>query len=215
MKHAESRETFAVAEQAVPPEGVLPLLADLEARGRFGMTLAWAPETVTVTAWERVDEPCYETGRSATYTGPGLAVGDDDHHFIAGTIRMCEKTSRVYRSAAYTGRIEVGEADLELLARLDTDPVPFDCDTLADDAEAIAGQVPEHPGPAERSVIYRGPFRYLVLNDGAVLRRGIPAAVAGAQAERLVAENCAVASPFAAPPSSRETAPSRILSRLR
>jgi hypothetical protein len=182
-------------------EEVLPALGKLEAQGFFGMTLTWSGDTVGVVGWKKREEPCYETGRSVSYLGSCLAVGDDDHHFLGGTIRVCEKTGMVYRSEAYRAELAVSEADPTLLARLGTDPVPFDCDTLARDAEEVAERIEARPEPAEEVVVYLGPFRYIVLENGTILRRGIPAAISRAHAEQLVSGGAVAAVNLSAPPA--------------
>ncbi|GAB4268499.1 MAG: hypothetical protein Kow0092_22250 [Deferrisomatales bacterium] len=198
---AAAEKTFERIETAAPPEELLPLLGQLEDEGAFGMTLEWSPERVRVRAWKGKEGPCYETGRSASYAGPCLAVGDDDHHFLAGTLRMCEKTAQVYRSEPYRRWLQVTDPDPALVARLDTDPVPFDCDTLARDAEHIAEQVTADPEPAEVTAVYLGPFRYVVLSNGTTLRRGLPAAVSRAHARLLAEEGQAAVVDLAAPPA--------------
>ena len=61
-----------------------------------------------------------------------------------------------------------------MLKRLETDPIPFDCNTFEPDAERLATQA-FIPGPSRElttSVYYPGPFSLMVLRDGAILRRG-------------------------------------------
>ncbi|MBI5445467.1 MAG: hypothetical protein HY900_30165 [Deltaproteobacteria bacterium] len=201
MESARPNQDFETLEITMGLEDVLPALVRLEAQGFFGMTLTWSGDTVRVVAWKKRDEPCYETGRSVSYLGNCLAVGDDDHHFIGGTIRVCEKTGRVYASEAYRAELAVSEADPALLARLATDPVPFDCDTLARDAEEVAARVDGQPEPAEKVAVYLGPFRYIVLENGTILRRGIPAALSRAHAEHLVSGAAAAAVDLPAAPA--------------
>jgi hypothetical protein len=118
--------------------------------------------------------PCFETGRSATYTGAAVAVMDDDHHLIVGTIRVCEKTGGLYTLPPYDGLLTVTEGDPVLLDRLDHDPVLFDCNTFETDAERLARHsfVATVPGEPATVVFYPGPFSLLVLRDGTILRRG-------------------------------------------
>jgi hypothetical protein len=117
---------------------------------------------------------CFETGRSATYTGAALAVMDDDHHLIVGTIRVCEKTGGLYTLPPYEGLLTVTEGDSDLLDRLEIDPTPFDCNTFEPDAERLAAKAfaPFLSGEPSTSVFYPGPFSLLVLRDGSMLRRG-------------------------------------------
>ncbi len=131
-------------------------------------------DEVLVTALKGKAGACFETGRSATYAGAALAVMDDDHHLVAGAIRVCEKTGGLYTLPPYRGLLTVTEADAGLLARLETDPVPFDCNTFEPDAERLANRafIPVPPGDPTTAVFYPGPFNLLVLRDGALLRRG-------------------------------------------
>ena len=72
--------------------------------------------------------------------------------------------------------MEVTEGDPALLARLEKEPAPFDCDTFEADAMSLASSTPAGPIPsAERvAVTYPGPFKLLVLKDGSIVRRGDP-----------------------------------------
>ena len=131
-------------------------------------------EDVQITALKGKVGACFETGRSATYAGAALAVMDDDHHLIVGTIRVCEKTGGLYTLPPYHSLLTVTEGDAGLLKRLETDPIPFDCNTFEPDAESLATQafVPGTSRELTTSVYYPGPFSLMVLRDGAILRRG-------------------------------------------
>ena len=131
-------------------------------------------QEVLITALKGKVGACFETGRSATYTGAALAVMDDDHHLIVGTIRVCEKTGGLYTLPPYHGLLTVTEGEAGLLQRLETDPVPFDCNTFEPDAARLAALtfVPATPAESTTPVFYPGPFSLLVLRDGAMLRRG-------------------------------------------
>ena len=116
------------------------MLADM---GAFAICLRPLADfqEVLITALKGKVGACFETGRSATYAGAALAVMDDDHHLIVGTIRVCEKTGGLYTLPPYQGLLTVTEGDAGLLERLETDPVPFDCNTFE------AGcRTPRHPG---------------------------------------------------------------------
>lgn len=127
-----------------------------------------------IAAYKGKEGPCHDTGRTARYLGSAAAVLDDDHHLLYGTLRICEKTARLYGSDAYSGLIEVSEAQGALLARLERDPVPFDCDTFEADAKALAASLsaPARSGGPTAAVFYPGPFRLLILRDGTMVRRG-------------------------------------------
>ena len=129
---------------------------------------------VQITALKGKVGACFETGRGATYAGAALAVMDDDHHLIVGTIRVCEKTGGLYTLPPYHRLLTVTEGDAALLERLETDPILFDCNTFEPDAERLATQafVPGTSSELTTPVYYPGPFSLVVLRDGAILRRG-------------------------------------------
>lgn len=174
-------------------------LAALERAGFHGLQInpaGLAMRSVEVRAWKGKQGPCFATGRSARYLGLAAAALDDDHHLlladagsadalgVPGTaMPVCEKTAQIYLGAAYQGLVAVDEADPGLVARLDRDPVPFDCATLERDAATLAARLPPPDGGPRVPVLYGGPFRLLILADGTLLRRGqvspVPAALAG------------------------------------
>jgi len=137
--------------------------------------------------------PCYDTGKTARYNGTALAALDDDNHLLFGELPVCEKTAVVYTLAPYSGLVEVSQGDQDLMARLDQNPVLFDCNTFERDLERLLAQLPaegdEHGG--EVPVLYPGPFRLLVLSDGAMLRRAQATLVARERVDPLVSrEGC-------------------------
>ena len=167
----------------------LEILAALEESGAFAIRLEPADgfAAVRVVALKGKSGPCYDTGRRATYGGDAAAVLDDDRHLIVGTIRVCEKTGGLYALWPYRDVLNVTEADPKLLARLEIDPVPFDCNTFDADSQRLLAQI-EHRSPTADlrvPVVYPGPFRALVLADGSVVRRGVAVRVAGS----LVGQN--------------------------
>jgi hypothetical protein len=165
-----------------PDEIVATLLAAEEA-GFFGMCV----EGSTISAHKGKEGPCYDTGRTARYRGSAAGVMDDDHHLLYGTLRVCEKTGLLYSGEAYQRQIEVSQADPALLARLEKDPAPFDCDTFEADAKALAASLPAAATPSGERVelFYPGPFRLLILKDGTMVRRGRIVRVSPAQALEL------------------------------
>ncbi len=198
-----NRGAFPEVVEQVDLARLLPVLSEMEDADLFGMTLALEEGRVNIRAWRGKGGPCHDTGREAEYAGPFLAVVDDDNHLLAGRLRVCEKTARIYASPAYEGVLTVTAADPELLARLETDPVPFDCDTLAEDAAWIATQVTSGPPVAGRVVMYLGPFRYAVARDGTLLHRGIPAAIPASLAEELLGRGEVAPMDVQAPPACR------------
>lgn len=139
-----------------------------------------------ITAYKGKEGPCYDTGRTARYLGSAAAALDDDHHLLYGQLRVCEKTGRLYASEAYQGLIEVSAPDGALLARLEKDPAPFNCDTLAEDAKKLASTIPPSSASGETTtVLYPGPFKLLILSDGTMVRRGRPVRVSSHLAREL------------------------------
>ena len=85
--------------------------------------------SVTIRAYKGKVGPCYETYRSALYTGPMSQVADDDGHvFVRGKWeRVCEKTANLLTRAPYAGQFMVTAA-LEDEAK----KIPFDCGPKAE-----------------------------------------------------------------------------------
>ena len=174
-----------------PAEVAATLLA-AEKAGFFGMRL----EDGRILAWKGKEGPCTDTGRTARYLGSAAAVMDDDKHLLFGRLRVCEKTACLYSSDAYQGRIEVSEPDAALMARLEKDPAPFDCDTFEADARKLASTLSTPVAGGERSVVlYPGPFKLLILADGTIVRRGQPVRLPAEQARVLRERDGAVADP--------------------
>jgi hypothetical protein len=162
------------------------VLLAAEKAGFFGMRV----EGTAITAHKGKEGPCYDTGRSARYLGSAAAVLDDDHHLLSGTLRVCEKTGRLYSSEAYRGRLEVTEPDPALLARLEKDPAPFDCDTFQADAKSLAESLKAQAGRERGTpVLYPGPFKLLILRDGTMVRRGRLQLLSRDQAEELMQQD--------------------------
>jgi hypothetical protein len=160
-----------------------------ERAGFFGLRAAGG----RITAHKGKEGPCYDTGRTARYLGSAAAVLDDDHHLLFGTLRVCEKTGRLYASEAYEGRIEVSDPEGALLARLEKDPAPFECDTFEADARKLASELTPAAAAGEQvSVYYPGPLKLLILKDGTMVRRGQPVRLPLAQARELGRQDGAV-----------------------
>jgi len=167
----------------------LDVLAALEACGAFAVRLEPCDgfAAARITALKGKSGPCYDTGRRAAYRGSAAAVLDDDRHLIVGEIRVCEKTGGIYALEPYGGAIAVTAADPALLARLETDPVPFDCNTFDADSRRLAQGLEKanvQHSASTVAVVYPGPFRALVLTDGTVVRRGLASLVPEAAAAR-------------------------------
>ncbi len=164
------------------------VLATVERLGFFCIELQpVAKDRIRLSALKGKNGPCYETGRTATLLAPVTAVLDDDNHLIFGKIRVCEKTGSFYQIPPYSDLLDVSDADCDLLARLDDEPVAFDCDTFQQDAESLAQSfVPRDDDAAhEQPALYQGPFKLVILEDGAILRRGEPVLLSRPQIQKL------------------------------
>lgn len=182
MTPAELYRSLGNGESATLPSDALE---EAERAGFAAMRI----EGATLRAWKGKDGPCHDTGRSAVYRGAAAAALDDDGHLLVGRVRVCEKTARLYR-AAYADVVEVSEAEPALLARLEADPAAFDCDTFEADARALAASLrPGEAGGERVAVLYPGPFKRLVMRDGAVVPRGRAVRLPRAQAEALAAKD--------------------------
>jgi hypothetical protein len=164
------------------PADLARALIDAERTGYHGLRV----ENGHIIAWKGKAGPCYDTGRTARYTGSAAAAMDDDRHLLYGTLRVCEKTARIYAAAAYAGWTEVSAPDAALMARLETSPAPFDCDTFQADAAALASTLTEAGASGERTgVFYPGPFKLLILRDGTMVPRGRWVRLPGVSAREL------------------------------
>jgi hypothetical protein len=178
------------AYKRLPNGASIELPADdllaIERAGFVGLKI----ENGIVRAWKGKDGPCFETGRSATYRGAAAAALDDDRHLLFGTMRLCEKTARVYRLPAYAGLVEVTDATSS-----EADAVPFDCDTFEKDAAKLAERVAPAKDVERVPLLYPGPFKLLILGNGDILRRGLAARVDRRDAEELKRRDGAVDAP--------------------
>ena len=170
------------------------VLVALERTGFFGLRLAMPSKgahAAQISAFKGKEGLCYDTGKSVTYAGGAAAALDDDGHLLFGTSRVCEKTAGIYASPIYADVLQVSEGDPQLLARLDGDPVVFDCDTFEADVERLASALgPEQKGEERRvPILYPGPLRLLVLADGSMLRRGQATLVRAEEAKLLGRRN--------------------------
>ena len=166
----------------------LPLaLKTVERAGFFGLTIKLVNnQSASILARKGKDGPCYDTGRTAFYLGSALAVLDDDNHFIYKSMRVCEKTGSVYSSETYKGHLRVTPADKKLLKTLETDPVPFNCDTFEKDTRLLSGMVKYSAEKPEKPLLYPGPFKKIILKNGTIIRRGEISLVSARTAAGLV-----------------------------
>lgn len=157
----------------------LDCLKNLEEAGFYGLLVgrSFVSDMVNIRAWKGKYGPCYDTGKTAIYKGNAIAVMDDDHHLLLGQLRVCEKTAALYSREPYKKWLSVDDGDPKMLKKLDTDPMPFDCDTFSDDAKKVYERINPttiNKNQANVSVMYPGPFKLLICDDGTVLWRGYP-----------------------------------------
>ena len=177
---------WGVLELSCSTKELSAALKTVENAGFFGLRIKLAKNfSAIVTAHKGKDGPCYDTGRTAFYLGSALAVLDDDNHFIYKSIRVCEKTGEVYGSEAYKGYLRVTPADKKLLKTLETDPVPFNCDAFEKDARLLSNMVKYSAEKPETPMLYPGPFKKIILKNGAIIRRGEIALVSAKTARGL------------------------------
>lgn len=177
---SDLREAYARLANGTAIELPADDLLAVERAGFVGLKI----ENGIVRAWKGKDGPCYETGRRATYKGSAAAALDDDQHLLFGTMRLCEKTARVYGLPPYRELVELSAPDPEI-----PDKTPFDCNTFEEDAAKLAATLkpaPQAVGGEKRSILYPGPFKLLILRDGAILRRGQVLRLPRATAEELM-----------------------------
>ncbi|HVE38245.1 MAG TPA: hypothetical protein VNM14_00070 [Planctomycetota bacterium] len=200
MKAYQSLSARGSVTITCAPAEIGSVLLSAENAGFFGMRV----DGTSITAHKGKEGPCYDSGRSARYLGSAAAVLDDDNHLLSGTLRVCEKTGRLYASEAYRGRLEVTEPDPSLLARLEKDPAPFDCDTFQADAKSLAEALkPQAAREGGTPIFYPGPFKLLILRDGTMVRRGRLELLSREQAEELKARDGAWINPDGQPGPAR------------
>lgn len=188
MNPREVYAALADGESAELPAG--DLLA-IERAGFVGLRI----EGGKLRAWKGKEGPCFETGRRATYRGAAAAALDDDRHLLFGTMRLCEKTARVYRLPAYAGLVDVTEPSLP-------GSEPFDCDTFEADAATLAASLSTSVAGERTSIFYPGPFKLLILRNGDLVRRGQAVAVDAALAKELMAKDGAITAAAGVEPSN-------------
>ena len=153
-------------------------LESLEQAGFAGMMIkafGSTREKITIMAHKGKQGNCYNTGRSARYMGAAMAALDDDHHLLlAGEdMPVCEKTTTLYSLPSYGNQVFCSEANPTLMEKLKTDPELFDCDQFESSQEKLFSIVrgKKHQGNFT-DLLYPGPFKLLVLEDGTILHRG-------------------------------------------
>lgn len=180
------------------PADMAAVLTSLESAGFFGMHVRMpggAGGAVLISAFKGKDGPCYDTGKTAVYRGGAEAALDDDNHVLFGETPVCEKTAGIYASPVYSGALDVSPGDPELLAKLEREPVVFDCDTFDDDVKRLVASLVrerDDKGPPA-AILYPGPFKLLILHDGTALRRGEAALIANRHTQQLAAKDGCIA----------------------
>ena len=153
-------------------------LESLEQTGFAGMEIkafGSTGEKISIRACKGKQGTCYNTGRSARYLGAAMAALDDDHHLLLAGEEMpiCEKTATLYSLPSYSNQVFCSEANTALKEKLKTDPELSDCDQFESSQEKLFSMVrgKKHQGNFT-DLLYPGPFKLLVLEDGTILHRG-------------------------------------------
>jgi hypothetical protein len=176
-------------------EKLADTLNSMESAGFIGIKITYLNVTsgsANISAYKAKNGACYDTGRFVIYNGAALAAFDDDNHLLISgkQTAVCEKTANIYKLVAYENLVTCTDPDPSLLAKLNDQPSPFNCDTFEDDNEAMFKMVNESsPGSKFVSMFYPGPFRLLVMNDGRIIRRGEVTAIPVSESELLFARD--------------------------
>jgi hypothetical protein len=155
---------------------LLKLLESIGFCGIFISAFDQASTQIDIRAFKGKNGPCYDTGRTAKYTGIALAAMDDDNHLLIKDFELsvCEKTARIYSLSTYEGFITVSKPDEQLLFKLSDNPEPFNCDDFDASQEKLYSELRNiQPSNERGKLYYPGPFKLLILEDGSVVRRGI------------------------------------------
>ncbi len=144
---------------------------------------------VIVSAFKGKQGPCFDTGRTAMYTGAASAAIDDDNHLLIANEEapVCDKTANVYNFPPYRSLISCTPPVEEMLEKPEKDPVIFGCNTFEIDLTELYDLLHDKKPLKDRCLLfYRGPFKFLILDDGSVVRRGKTNNVPAALKDRLV-----------------------------
>jgi len=132
-------------------------------------------ESFRIIAYKGKQGPCFDTGIKAKYNGVAMAAVDDDNHLLikGRELPVCEKTAAVYDFRPYNDFIECttqSEGHAEILK---SGVVPFNCNTFDEDLYQLNSQLENKTIDSNRTYLfYSGPFKFLILNDGSLVRRG-------------------------------------------
>ncbi len=169
-------------------------LSTLEGAGFCGIFIS-SPvaehEPIRVSACKGKQGHCYDTGRTAIYKGIAKAAIDDDHHVLIANQEapVCEKTANVYQSPPYRSFISCTPPVDELLKKLGKDPMVFGCNTFEVDLTELYDQLRQMNPQKDRCMLfYPGPFKFIILEDGSVVRRGTMNNVPVSLKDRLMNE---------------------------
>lgn len=164
----------------------------LEEAGFCALYVAYpqtAGEKASISAYKGKLGRCFETGRNAIYKGVAQAVLDDDHHLLIADreLPVCEKTATVYGFPPYQKLVDCSPPLPDLLEMLETDPLIFQCNTFEDDMTTLYEMLRDAYPDEDRCLLYYpGPFRFLILDDGSVVRRGKVNNVPASQRKKLI-----------------------------
>ena len=128
----------------------------------------------TIRAFKGKHGPCHFTGWKAMYSGAALAALDDDNHilFTDKYKVVCEKTSNIYSLPPFENLIDRKKTSQE--ADLNNPIIVEESADFETDQSLLYNQLKDQKKNSERqkSLFYPGPFRFLILQDGTIVRRG-------------------------------------------
>ena len=92
-------------------DNIYDFISNLESIGYVGMKIT---RNVTefhafkIRAFKGKHGPCYNTGKTALYSGGAMAVLDDDNHLLfRNEIQpVCEKTAKIFQLTVYQGLVQ-------------------------------------------------------------------------------------------------------------
>ena len=111
--------------------------------------------------------PCLYSGKTVTYQGIAFAAVDDDNHvFFRGEAKsVCDKTADVLKFSDYCNLVESKDSPND--KKVDQDEFEESLERLYKRMTAESNAKVER-----KNFYYSGPFRFLIMNDGTLARRG-------------------------------------------
>ncbi|MCG8306768.1 MAG: nitrophenyl compound nitroreductase subunit ArsF family protein [Cytophagales bacterium] len=116
--------------------------------------------------------PCFYSGLKITYNGIALAAIDDDNHVFINNreTSVCDKTARILHLPDYGALVTCEKAEAG---------TGKEEDDFEQSLESLSGLLSgsNENSSARTPYLYSGPFRFLIMNDGLIIRRGTRATI--------------------------------------